>query len=368
MSNLNRYGKKYLIPLASCLFTTGAKRALLCDLQRQRFMPVPMSLKDLVTDYKGKRIEEMYADYPEEEHPTLEEYLDFLLEGEYIFLSNTAADAERFIDLPLDFLPSGKIQNAIIDVDGQSSFDLHKIIAELISLDCIAIQVRSYRLMELEEILDITNATANSNCRNIEFIIPYSENIAGNSQLEEAFIAHQRIGSIICYDAPENRSDWYLGNQIRVDYIMQHLSDETHCGVFHLSYFSPNIPHFTEAQLHNTCLNQKISVDRFGQIKNCPGMATAYGDINDTSLSSVLARSDFKKMWTIHKDEIRTCKDCEFRYICTDCRAYLEDPADDYSKPLKCGYDPYTASWEDWSKNPLKQSAILSYGFKFTAM
>lgn len=60
---------------------------------------------------------------------------------------------------------------------------------------------------------------------------------------------------------------------------------------------------------------------------------------------------------------IRTvCKDCEFRYICTDCRAYVEDPDDILSKPLKCGYNPYTGEWSEWSTNPLKQKAIDFYG------
>ena len=57
-------------------------------------------------------------------------------------------------------------------------------------------------------------------------------------------------------------------------------------------------------------------------------------------------------------------KDCEFRYICTDCRAYVEDPEDILSKPLKCGYNPYTGEWSEWSTNPLKQKAIDFYGMR----
>ena len=73
---------------------------------------------------------------------------------------------------------------------------------------------------------------------------------------------------------------------------------------------------------------------------------------------------DFKKYWFINKDQIAVCKDCEFRYICTDCRAYIENPEDMYSKPLKCAYNPYTSEWEEWSTNPLKQKAIEHYGMK----
>ncbi len=50
--------------------------------------------------------------------------------------------------------------------------------------------------------------------------------------------------------------------------------------------------------------------------------------------------------------------------IYTDCRAYIENSEDQFSKPLKCGYDPYTNIWEDWSANPLKQNAIKYYSFE----
>ena len=72
--------------------------------------------------------------------------------------------------------------------------------------------------------------------------------------------------------------------------------------------------------------------------------------------------SDFKDKWNIAKDQIKICKDCEFRYSCSDCRAYLEIPDDIYSKPLKCGYNPYTTEWEDWNQKSVSFSAIQYYG------
>lgn len=52
---------------------------------------------------------------------------------------------------------------------------------------------------------------------------------------------------------------------------------------------------------------------------------------------------------------------CEFRYICTDCRAFLVDPRDSRSKPLKCGYNPESGLWKEWSDNPLSQESIEHY-------
>ena len=47
--------------------------------------------------------------------------------------------------------------------------------------------------------------------------------------------------------------------------------------------------------------------------------------------------------------------------VAIDCRAYVEDPEDILSKPLKCGFNPYTG---EWSTNPLKQKAINFYGMR----
>ena len=84
-------------------------------------------------------------------------------------------------------------------------------------------------------------------------------------------------------------------------------------------------------------------------------MTKSYGNIRDTTLREAIEKQGFKDVWYTHKDQIEVCKDCEFRHICTDCRAYIQDPNNIYSKPAKCSYDPYTATWgaENPTNNPL---------------
>ncbi len=93
-------------------------------------------------------------------------------------------------------------------------------------------------------------------------------------------------------------------------------------------------------------------------------MSVSFGNIFDTKISTVIQKSDFVEKWLINKDQIEICRDCEFRYNCMDCRAYLEDPSNNYSKPLKCGYSPYTNVWEEWSVNPLKNVAKTHYNLE----
>lgn len=146
--------------------------------------------------------------------------------------------------------------------------------------------------------------------------------------------------------------------------VCRNIVNEKHCGIINDEYFYSNIKLFSESQHHNTCLNKKIAIDKNGNIKNCPSMSENFGNIKDTSLSEALNKNNFKKYWNITKDQIEICKDCEFRHICTDCRAYIEEPDNQYSKPLKCGYNPYTNEWSEWSTNPLKQKGIEAYGLQ----
>ena len=121
---------------------------------------------------------------------------------------------------------------------------------------------------------------------------------------------------------------------------------------------------FFEAQSFNSCLNKKISINKQGEIKNCPALTSSYGNIKNSNLMEVVSGdNDFKKFWNISKNQVNICQNCEFRFICTDCRAFIDSPDDIYSKPLKCGYDPSTGDWEEWSENPLKKSAMKEYKF-----
>ena len=94
-------------------------------------------------------------------------------------------------------------------------------------------------------------------------------------------------------------------------------------------------------------------------------MKKSYGNISYNMLKDVVHTDEFKQVWMIKKDDIHVCKDCEFRYICTDCRAFVQKLDDIRSKPLKCGYNPYTGQWEDWQVQEKNQNTIEHYQKQF---
>ncbi len=95
-----------------------------------------------------------------------------------------------------------------------------------------------------------------------------------------------------------------------------------------------NYEDVAESLNFNTCLNRKLSIDHNGDICNCPSMKDKYGNHHSKELKQVLDDLNLTKLWSVNKDKIKICSSCEFRYICTDCRAFLSNPNNEFSKPL----------------------------------
>lgn len=346
--------ESFLKLYACCIPVKGAFRSIICDVQRFSFEFIPNALFELITEFSKLSIPFVDEHFDKNQAGIIKEYFSFLVEKELAFWA-TEEELDRFPNLSLEWDSPYEITNAIIDID--DDYDFTKVLHELSNLGCYALEIRYYRKPHRDELLRLIHHTESSRILNIHFLIPYHQ----ENEFDDFFNLFPRVFRVAYYNAPfEKKIDYGMG--AHSIYIQQSVVPDLHCGVISSSYFNPHISTFTEAQFHNTCLNRKISIDKKGYIKNCPSMTNHFGHISEVGLKSVVINSEFRKVWKISKDETKTCKDCEFRYICTDCRAYIEDPEDIYSKPLKCGYNPYNGHWEEWSTHPLKQKAIEHYG------
>ncbi|PKV48686.1 SPASM domain peptide maturase of grasp-with-spasm system [Aquimarina sp. MAR_2010_214] len=350
---------KNFILFSDCIPVKGANRSVICDLQNNKYHFIPNGLYEILETYNGKTIQFIKKEFNNSYDEIIDEYFEFLYSHNLIFYD---ANPDLFPKISLDWNSPSLITNMIIDYDA-IEHDFENIIKQLEILKCSCIQVRFFSKINLHRITEMVELLNELKSRiiSIDFIIPYSESI-GNEELEILIKKNPRIHSVIVFNAPYDKS--YNAIWEKMGYLMfvkRNILDEKHCGIINEEYFYSNIKLFSESHHHNTCLNRKISIDKKGNIKNCPSMPQSFGNINDITLVEALNLTDFKKYWNITKDQIEVCKDCEFRYICTDCRAYLENPDNQNSKPLKCGYDPYTNQWEEWSTNSLKEKAISYY-------
>lgn len=361
---LNKASMRYFNLFSNIFVTKGATRILISDLQRYTSELMPLELVEIIEELKNNSIENIIESYDEDSKQLFEEYLNFLLGKEYGFISNKDWD-RNFPPMSFEFHVSSKISNIFIELDDISILEKIKESVERLDIKHLVIYCKKY--LSFEDIKQIDKYFETSVICGIELFLHYHEEV-NLDFIEKLNLETGRIYSLVFYNCEKKRFKPKDKYRFDVTFIKQEVKINS-CGKVDLKYFNTNIPKVLEAINHNSCLHKKIGIDVEGNIRNCPSMPQSFGNINDTTLEEALAHKDFKKYWNLTKDEIEVCKDCEFRYICTDCRAYTERTHEnkeglDTSKPLKCGYDPYTGEWEEWSKNPLKKEAINFYGMQ----
>jgi len=359
----------YVHLFADCMPVKGASVMAIYDLTRNDIILLPQEYYEWISNMASDKIGKLIAQLQDEEKERFVEFIGFLYTNEYITF---VEDPSIFPPLEETWDMPAIIQNAVIDVN-LLAHDFNKIFKELDTLGCHFVQIRCFsNLLNEDSIYALVSSCYHTSVQSIELLLKYNACIADKFYIK-LVEDHPIISSLIIHSALEEKvlDVDYGCNEVAGEYIKKQIQLVTeiidshhHCGIIAIGNFcAPTVSTFFENKLFNGCLNRKISIDALGEIKNCPSMPESYGNISNTSLDNALNGTAFKNKWKITKDQIEVCKDCQFRYACTDCRAFVEKPADLYSKPLKCGYDPYNNEWKDWSDNPLKQKAMQYYSF-----
>ncbi|MFN7654977.1 MAG: grasp-with-spasm system SPASM domain peptide maturase [Cyclobacteriaceae bacterium] len=332
---------KYFILHANCISVKGANRSSICDLQRNRIRFIPNLLYDVLDLSRKMSVAEIKSHNSNTLDTGIDKYFEILDAEGFGFFTD---EPSSFPPINLKWDSPLLITNAIIDFDNASSHPFEKIVKELSELGCSSLQLRFYCGITIEELNLLLTPTINTRINSIELIIKRDD--MDIKDIKSLCNSHMRIRSILLYSSERSENTYLEGENVRLYYTTTRIDSEAHCGVINPAFFSANISHFSESKLHNSCLNRKISVDKKGNIKNCPSSTESFGNIKTSTLMSAINNKSFIRKWDISKDQISVCKDCEFRYVCTDCRMYLVNEMDIYSKPKKCNYDPYTSTWK----------------------
>jgi len=98
----------------------------------------------------------------------------------------------------------------------------------------------------------------------------------------------------------------------------------------------------------NDCWQGKLCVLPSGNVVPCVlAREDVCGNVLKTSLGEIVNGNELKKFWSLSKDKISVCQDCEYRYACPDCRPKAKAGGGEnlYAKPYQCFYDPYSGIW-----------------------
>lgn len=105
-----------------------------------------------------------------------------------------------------------------------------------------------------------------------------------------------------------------------------------------------NFPLYREAQDYNTYYNRKIFIDVNGFVSNS-WKGKKYGVLSIELLRDLVEDKVFTSLWHVNKDKIDVCKDCEFRYVCTDPRLPKQRENGEWYYESECPYNPYLGKW-----------------------
>jgi len=333
---------KYLELFSCCFLSKGFSRSIIVDTQRFEFHFIPNELYEILVVDAKLPFTDILKKYGEENEEIINEYVLFLLEKELAFFTN---EPKAFPKISEDVISPRLISNAIIDIGEESTYDISNTIKELDDLNCEGLQIRIFCAKNEDFYVALTKMLLETQqLKTIEMIIPFNEVFSKQKYYQFILQNCILINRLVIFNSPSTKEIYKeIGSILFTECVIK---DESHCGNISKEYFATAIGSVVESTKYNSCLYKKISVDRFGNIKNCPSMMQTFGQAGKSPMRDILKNKAFTNIWKINKDQIKVCQYCEFRSICTDCRAYIKNPLDMYSKPLKCDYNPYTALWE----------------------
>ncbi|SDD09996.1 grasp-with-spasm system SPASM domain peptide maturase [Williamwhitmania taraxaci] len=324
-----------------CRVVKGYSRSAIYELLRNRYKLIPNSLADLLLTCDGMSVVQIKKYYENKYDDTIDEYIDFLLENEFVFFTD---DFDCFPPLNLEWHSNSKISNAVI-CDNNSEHNYDYLFERLEEYNCRAIQFRFFHKCSKIYLSDIFEKLKHSRLTLIEVILPFNSDL-DVSDYRDIVLGNMRVSSFYIHSAPKDGVEFVDKEKLLPLYFSKDkIVDNSFCGFIHPRNFRVSMGMFCESQGNNSCLNRKLSIDEKGKVKNCPSMTNSFGVLNDKELDKIVEDDLFKYWWTKNKSIIQVCRDCEFRFMCLDCRAYIVDDNDVLSMPRKCGYNPYVAKW-----------------------
>lgn len=333
----------YFIFWANCILVDGYHQSIVFDIFRNRQVKVSKLFSKTYREHYAKSINELKEINNDNKLSGYLKIIQFFVKNDFGIYTDSPSSLPS---LSTEYDTAFDATNVILHVNSDSgSNNLLRTIKSITTCQIQALEIIDNGHMSPQLMEDISKLTLYSTIEYIHIYTFYKNNYDPNTF--DFLYDNLRFRKIHILSSPYNRKvKSKTKTRCDISYFRTRI-DFFDCGNINVNMFVPNQPFFIEAHSCNTCLNRKVSIDIDGNIGNCPLMPHTFGNIKDVSLREVVSRPEFQRLWHITKDQIDVCKDCEYRYICTDCRHFIKDKKNIYSQPSKCGYNPYIAKWSD---------------------
>jgi len=341
---------KYFVVHADCIPVKGYKRSCLYDLTRKKYYFIPNSLCEIIKDYNGQLISKIFEDF--NNNPILNEYFTFLIEKEVIHQSGEW-ELESFLPIDLKWKHPSRISTTVIDVGRATNFNIVKLRSALDSLGVKHLQIRKIE-GDTDFINQLLSGLLNTRLKSIELILPFADNYLEETKRLKRI--NSKILLVYFYAS-------HTFKTVKEANLPMIILTKDSVQMLHIEkspnpkYFAVNIQLFVESQKHNTFYNRKIFIDKDGQLKNSFFGNTTFGHIDSIDTCAIIETPQFQEFWFVEKDKTAVCKDCEFRFMCTDPRIPLKEN-DEWVHTISCRYNPYLSKWvwEEGFEKPFSKS------------
>ena len=340
MSNNIESGEYFKI-FSDCIVVPGACFSAIYDLGRRSIHRFSSQHLDIVQSFaSGRSLSDLNGSAQ-----TVLSYLKDIDAG----IVTTEDECKRLPKIAESWASPYEIENAIIDID-KVDHNYNSIISDLSELQCQSIQVRGFSSrLNLNIVAIILDLAATTTIDSVEIILKWTPDF-DPLLFAELVRKFPMLADLTVHSAPNDETfDVNVesnGYRRTVTFVSEIIASADACGrITRRTLTAPSAGLFFELKNFNGCLNKKVSIAADGTVRNCPSLSMIHGLAGENSIKDLVRAPLFQSIWGIRKDDITGCRDCEFRYVCTDCRAFLSQDHS-YDKPAKCGYDPYRGAWE----------------------
>lgn len=317
--------KGFLTLYSCCVPVKGKESGCIYHLQKHKIFYVPNSLIDLLEHLRKHTVIELATQVSSLK--LYRENIKYLLDHNLAFFTDTP---HRFPLLNMQFFAPEKITNAIVEIENLKNYDIKKVFDNLSDCLCKQVEVRIIsEFLTKSDLQFIFKAFQHSTIRSANVVLKYSK-LFDLEDLIGFFKAFKKVRGFLVYNSPEK---FVPPAYPQIGFLKHNLEDKFLIE-FPKKVLNPHFKHFTESHRFNVYHNNKVAINRNGEIKNDIKLKQVFGNINDLEhLYQVVDTEAFKKLWLITVDMIEGIKDLPERYAMTisnniilkDNKYYLEE-------------------------------------------
>lgn len=336
--------KKFFKLFGNCIPVKGFSESLIFDLERCCYLPVTNNIFEVIVcnEEKGFSTDELKSYYNDEQDEGIDALFSYIQDKGYGFFTD---EPELFPRISLQWDSPYIITNAILEITYDSLAFINNAIDQLNSIGCEAFELRFIDEFSYQIIADILSLFNNSRTKCIFLLVRHSESLTFEN-ITSLYVNFRTISTVIVHSNIKNEDYKNLlppNIYGKIRSIEKKIIIESVDSLNSVS-FVLNMQAFTEACNYNLGLNRKVCINHNGEIKNFLSHSTTFGLIQKDVLLNVIQSAVFQELWSVIKDKVEVCSDCQYRYFCMDTTDIIKKDGKYYRK-ISCKFDPIKNIW-----------------------